>query len=71
MTDTSLSEKMLARANIDGLPADHEMRTRATEFNEATKGFYCEPQICDVKKFMGCWSRARRTWCDYTGESLV
>jgi hypothetical protein len=71
MTDTDLSKKMLARAEADGLPTDHDMRTRAEEFNEATHGFYGDPQTCDIKKFMGCWSRARRTWCDYTGEVLV
>ena len=70
-TATALAKKMRARADKDSLPEDHEMRTRANAFDEATKGFYGEPQTCDVKKFMGCWARARRVWCDYTGEALI
>jgi len=71
MTDTDLAIAMLAKADADGLPDDHDMRTRAAAFDEAAKGFYGEPQTCDMKRFMGCWARARRTWCDYTGEPLV
>ena len=71
MVDTDLAVAMLARANADGLPDNHDMRTRAVAFDEAAKGFFGEQQTCDLKKFLGCWARARRTWCDYTGEALV
>lgn len=71
MADTDLAVAMLAKADDDGLPEDHDMRIRANAFDAAAKGFYGEPQTCDVKKLMGCWARARRTWCEYTGESLV
>ena len=71
MADTDLAVAMLARANADGLPDNHDMRAMAIAFDEAAKGFYGEPQTCDAKKFLGCWARARRTWCDYTGEALV
>jgi hypothetical protein len=66
-----LAKKMIARAEADGLPEKHEMRTRASAFDEATKGFYGDPQTCDVKKMVACWSKARHTWCEYTGEPLL
>ncbi|MEN6549435.1 MAG: hypothetical protein ABFE07_25600 [Armatimonadia bacterium] len=68
---TDLSAKMLARADADGLPSDHELRRLATQFDEATAGFYAEPQTVPVQKFMGTWARTRRAWCAYSGESLV
>ena len=71
MADTSLAIKMLARADADGLAAEHDLRMRAAAFDEAAKGFYGDPQTCDVKRFMGHWARARRAWCDYTGEALL
>jgi hypothetical protein len=43
----------------------------AEAFEAATKGFYGEPQTVDVRKFMGCWARARKMWCAATGDSLV
>jgi len=71
MAYTYLAVKMLARADSDNLPNDHDMRSRAMAFDEAAKGFYGNPQTCDLKKFMGCWARARCAYCDYTGEALV
>ena len=68
---TDLSKQMLARADADQLPPEHELRTKATAFNEATAGFYSDPQTCDVRHFVGCWARARKAWCAYTGESLI
>ncbi len=68
---TNLSEKMMAKADDDNLPDDHGLRISALAFNEATEGFYGNPQTVDIKKFMGSWARARRIWCDYTGESLI
>lgn len=71
MTNTDLAEKMLARADADGLPPDHQLRLRAVAFDDAVRGFYGEPQTYDVRRFLGCWARARRAWCDYTGEPLI
>jgi len=71
MMDTELATKMLARADADALPAEHNMRKFATSFDDAARGYFGDPQTCDVKKFMGCWARARSTWCDYTGDPLV
>lgn len=69
--DTDLATKMLAVANRDNLPQEHILRTLAEDFECAVKGFFGEPKTCDVKKFMGCWARARKAWCEYTGEPLI
>lgn len=69
--NTKLAEEMIAKADADGLPDDHQLRTKALDFNEAIQGYFSDPQTCDIRKFIGCWARARRAWCDYTGEALV
>jgi len=68
--DTTLAERMIARADQDGLPADHDLRVKAAEFEEGAIGFYSEPQTCSVQKFLGRWARARVVWCEYSGEEL-
>lgn len=70
-SDTELSEKMRAIADRDQLAADHELRTKADEFDWATSGYFAETQTVTAKKFLGAWARARRAYCDYTGEELV
>jgi hypothetical protein len=62
---------MVERANADKLPQDHELRKKAEEFEEAAIGLNATPQTCGIKKFMGCWARARKAWCNYSGESLI
>jgi hypothetical protein len=66
-----LGEKMIARADLDGLPAEHELRAKGAAFSTAAAGFYADPQTVDVKQFMGCWARARRCWSEYSGEPLL
>ncbi len=68
---TNLSEQMIAKANAEKLPADHPLRVLAVKFDEAAEGFYGTPQTKDVKQFLGAYARARRCWCDATGEPLV
>lgn len=70
-TNTDLSGKMLRRADADGLPPEHLLRVLAAGFDAATTAYFDHPQACDVKTFMRAWVRARRTWCEYSGESLV
>lgn len=67
---TNLSNRMreLAKARLD-LPAD--WIEKADAFDAATAGFYGEPQTVSVQKFMGAFARARRMWCEATGEDLV
>lgn len=69
--DTNLSEKMRYIADRDQLAADHELRTKADEFDWATAGFFAETQTVTPKQFIGAWARARRAYCEYTGEDLV
>jgi hypothetical protein len=68
---TDLARKMRARADKDKLPGDHLLRVRADEFDQASLKYLAQPQQMAVRAFMGFWGRARRTWCDYTGESLL
>lgn len=65
MTEKSLYDKMLERADKDGLPKDHELRTKAVAFKEAIESDGLG------KKIFGPWARARRAWCEYTGEPLL
>jgi hypothetical protein len=69
--DTELAKRMIARSDADSLAADHPLRDLAAKFETAATGFYSEPQTVSVKSFMGAWARARRAWCDYTGEPLI
>ena len=68
---TELGRKIVARADADGLPADHELRVKGAAFDKAAAGFYGEPQTYDAKAFFGHWARARKAWCDYTGDPLL
>lgn len=69
--DTTLSAKMIAYADAQGFPPNHEMRTAAARFEEGTAGFYATPQTCTVASFFACWAKARRIWCKYSGEELI
>jgi|WetSurMetagenome_2_1015567.scaffolds.fasta_scaffold72825_2 hypothetical protein len=71
MDQAELAEKMLARADKDNLPEDHELRVKGKAFAEACKGYLGSPQTINVAQFMGAWARARKCWCAYTGESLL
>ena len=68
---TNLSDRMRAlyAAETHSLP-DNWMEL-AEKFDEAAAGFYAEPQTVTVQAFMGAFARARRAWCNATGESLV
>ena len=48
-----LTRRMVARADADGLPADHELRVKAQAFDQAAVGFYADPQTVPVQSFMG------------------
>lgn len=67
---TELSKRMLALAE-SGHARSVELREKADAFDVATAGFYADPQTVTVQKFMGAYARARRLWCEITGESLV
>lgn len=63
--DLSLVDKMMARADADGLPPDHEIRLSAQKLDEALTADF------NVARVVGSWARARKIWCEYTGEPLV
>lgn len=67
---TALSIRMHKLAD-EGHERAAELREKADAFDSATWGFYAEPQTVPVNKFMGAFARARRLWCDITGEPLV
>ncbi len=68
---TDLGAKMAALADADGLAADHELRTRADEFENAAAGFSADKQTVSAKVLLGAWARATRAWSEYTGEPLI
>lgn len=67
---TELSDKMRALADGNHPRAD-ELRAKAKAFDVAASGFYSEPQTVGAKSFLGAFARARRLWCECTGEPLV
>ncbi len=69
--DTELGKRMIERADKDGLPPDHEIRTTAIAFEEGTKGFFAAEQTINVKQFMGRYARAKLAWNKYSGDPLV
>lgn len=62
----SLPERMVARANADGLPADHEIRVLAADLETIAS----DPTT-STPKLLGTWARTRKAWCAYSGESLI
>lgn len=70
---TALGQAMIARADADadGLPADHPLRVMAEALERAAAGRASEPPTVQAPDFLGAWARARRAWCDYTGEPLI
>ena len=68
---TELGNKMRARADLDGLPSDHGMRQLADAFDKAAYRYAVEPQTVTARQFIGHWARARKCWCNYTGEPLI
>lgn len=69
--DTTLARRMVERADLDQLPADHALRVKAQTFEDAAKGYFGSRKTVTVKQFLGAWARARKAWCAYTKERLV
>ena len=65
----TLRQKMVAYADAHGLLPDDPMRGLARDLELAVNNVDgSEPQL---KKFLAAWSRARRHWCEVTGEALI
>lgn len=60
---------------MDALAASHprgdELRLKAADLREGANGFCAVPQTVSAQSFMGRWARARRLWCEVTGEPLI
>lgn len=67
---TTLGDKMRALADI-GHARSVELREKANAFDEAADGFYGTSQTVGAKQFLGAFARARKLWCEITGEPLV
>lgn len=68
--NTELGDRMRKLAETrDDLPED--WLEKAEAFDRASEGYLAEVQTVNVKTFMGCFARARRMWCNATGEPLV
>lgn len=67
---TDLGRKMRQLA-ADGHERADELIAKARDFDEKAIGFYSDPATVDTISFLGSFARARRLWCDCTGEPLV
>lgn len=65
----TLRQKMVAYADAHELPAKDPMRRLARDLQRAADN--ADSGEAQLKKFLGAWYRARRHWCDVTGEYLV
>lgn len=65
----NLRQKMVAYAEAHELPADDPMRRLARELGRAVEA--ADSGEAQLKKFLGAWSRARRHWCEVTGDPLI
>lgn len=63
MTDLSDKMRTFAAGAVPPVVAD-QLREKANAFDAAVAQG-------DAKKILGAWARARRVWCDVTGESLI
>ena len=75
MTDASdstsnLGDRMRALADTGHSRAD-ELREKASAFDEACRGFYAEEQTVSAPQFLGAFARARKLWCEITGDALA
>ncbi len=69
--NTELSQRMVAAAEADRLPAGHELRLAAAAFEEATTGFLAPKQTHTVAEMFKAWTRARRAWAAYQGVPVL
>lgn len=69
----TLVEKIVARADADNLPADHELRKMAADLDQAVSDYFCKDESQSehhAKRMIGLWARTRMAWCKYSGEQL-
>jgi hypothetical protein len=63
--------RMRLRADMDGLPRCHELRTLADAIDAMDADLQYQStktSVVDVQMAMRVWDAARRAWTSYTGE---
>ncbi len=70
VTETNLSAQMRFQALARPELAD-QLLPLAQAFDEATAGFYADPQTVTAMQFLGAYARARMVYCEVTGEPLA
>ena len=68
MIGSDLGDRMRALAD-EGHPRASELREKAEAFDKANPANAGDNW--DAQRMLGAWARARRLWCDCTGESLI
>lgn len=69
--DRFLADRMRLRADMDGLPRAHELRTLADALDgmdEALDIQGIQTNVVHVRNAMAVWDSAYKAWSDYTGE---
>lgn len=70
MQEMALSEHLRALA-MEGHPEGDTLMERAEDLDRAAIAAFEQPQTVELHGFVGALIRARRAWCDATGEPLV
>jgi len=66
-----LASKMRTLASQQEADTAQRLVDLVDKFERAAAGFYSEPQTVSAKSFLGAWARARRVYCEITGEALI
>lgn len=72
---TELGQRVLARADEDCLPVNHELRSLVMKFEQASTDLYSPHGPADpkaaTKSMLGSWTRLKRAWSNYSGDPLI
>lgn len=60
---------MIDRATLDRLPRLHALRVHAMTMQEAFESMH-RNEPGSIATFIAAWNRARKTWQNYSGETL-
>lgn len=71
MPATPLSRKLRALATRYDAPYSERLLQLAQDFDEKSAEYAQHHSATTAKRLFGSWARARRAYCDITGERLV
>lgn len=66
---TGLAKEIVKRLNKDNQPRNHPLRKMAVDFDEKSIQYF--QGKLSAAKYLGCWAKVRKAWCDYSGEDLI